>query len=210
MSDIADQIAAAIAAGLKFPVVYADPPWHFKTYNEKGRQRSPDWRPFEGSPSVHYDTMSAPDIRALPVSELATEDCCLFLWMCWPLLPEAMQLIESWGFTFKTCAFSWTKAHASQVEMFRDDTDGQIGMGYWTRSNNEACLLATRGHPVRLHKDVRQAIIEPRRRHSQKPDCVYQRIERLVAGPYLELFARNQRENWTSWGNQVGKHAAVR
>jgi N6-adenosine-specific RNA methylase IME4 len=93
--------------------------------------------------------------------------------------------------------------------MFRDDLDPFVGMGYWTRSNSEFCLLGTRGKPKRLNADVRQAIIEPRREHSRKPDCVYNRIERLVAGPYLELFARTTRPGWTSWGNQVGKFAEV-
>ena len=83
--------------------------------------------------------------------------------------------------------------------------DGQVGLGYWTRANSEVCLLATKGKPKRLNADVRQAILEPRREHSRKPDCTYQRIERLVAGPYLELFARTQRPGWTAWGNEVGK-----
>jgi N6-adenosine-specific RNA methylase IME4 len=82
-------------------------------------------------------------------------------------------------------------------------------MGYWTRANSEVCLLATRGKPKRLNADVRQGIIEPRREHSRKPDCVYERIERLVAGPYVELFARTTRKGWSSWGNQVGKFAEV-
>jgi N6-adenosine-specific RNA methylase IME4 len=80
-----------------------------------------------------------------------------------------------------------------------------MGMGYWTRANSEPCLLATRGKPKRLNADVRQGIIEPRREHSRKPDCVPGRIERLVAGPYLELFCRTTRPGWTVWGNQVGK-----
>lgn len=193
----------------KFGVILADPPWHFKTYNEQGRKRSPDWKPFKGSPSIHYDTMSAEAIRALPVADLAAENCCLFLWISWPLLAEALALIEAWGFTYKTCAFSWVKAHAGQVEMFQNDNPVQIGMGYWTRSNNEVCLLAVRGRPKRVAKNVRQAIIEPRRQHSRKPDCVYGRIERLVAGPYLELFARTTRPGWTSWGNETGKFKEV-
>ena len=199
---------SAIPRG-QFAAIYADPPWHFKTYNEKGRKRSPDWRPFKGSPSVHYDTMSADALRALPIAEVAAPDSVLFLWICWPLLAEALQLIDAWGFTYKTCAFSWTKAHAGQVEMFRDDQDVQIGMGYWTRSNSEVCLLGVRGKPKRIKADVRQAIIEPRREHSRKPDCVYGRIERLVTGPYLEMFARTTRPGWSSWGNQVGKFAEV-
>lgn len=187
-----------------FAVAYVDPPWRFKTYNEKGRKRSPDWRPFEGSPSIHYDTMGAEEIRRLPVADFAADDCCLFLWICWPLLPEALQLIEAWGFVYKTCAFDWVKAK-NQVELFGNEPAVQIGMGYWTRSNSEVCLLATRGKPTRLRADVRQAIMEPRRQHSRKPDCVYGRIERLVAGPYLELFARATRPGWTSWGNQTDK-----
>jgi N6-adenosine-specific RNA methylase IME4 len=78
-----------------------------------------------------------------------------------------------------------------------------MGMGYWTRANTEVCLLATRGKPKRLNADVRQAILEPRRAHSRKPDCVHERIERLVGGPYLELFARERRSGWTTWGDQV-------
>ena len=86
---------------------------------------------------------------------------------------------------------------------------GQMGCGYWTRANSEVALLATRGKPKRLNADVRQAILEPRREHSRKPECQYERIERLVAGPYLELFARNTRPGWDSWGNEVGKFGEV-
>lgn len=103
------------------------------------------------------------------------------------------------------CAFDWCKADTSQIDMFRDDADGAMGCGYWTRANTEPCLLATRGHPKRLNADVRMAIIEPRREHSRKPDCVHDRIERLVDGPYLELFARRTRPRWRVWGNQIGQ-----
>jgi N6-adenosine-specific RNA methylase IME4 len=82
-------------------------------------------------------------------------------------------------------------------------------MGYWTRANSEPCLLATRGKPKRVNADVRQGIVEPRREHSRKPDCVPGRIERLVDGPYLELFARTQRQGWTVWGNQTDKFEAA-
>lgn len=200
---------AALPSG-RFGVIYADPPWHFKTHSENGRRRGvPDARPFKGAPARHYETMSAETIRALPVADFAADDSVLFLWVCWPLLIEAMELITAWGFTYKTCAFSWIKAHAGQIEMFREDFDVQIGMGYWTRSNSEVCLLATRGRPNRIGVDVRQGIIEPRRQHSRKPDCVYGRIERLVVGPYLEMFARSSRPGWSAFGNQVGKFGEV-
>ena len=90
--------------------------------------------------------------------------------------------------------------------MFQDDVDPIMGLGYWTRANTEPCLLATRGKPKRINADVRQAIIEPRREHSRKPSLVYQRIERLVAGPYVELFARARRIGWDAWGDEVGKY----
>ena len=88
------------------------------------------------------------------------------------------------------------KAHVRQHDMFREDADVQVGMGYWTRANSEVCLLGTRGLPKRLNADVRQGIIAPRREHSRKPDGIHERIERLVAGPYLELFARQKRTGW--------------
>ena len=153
--------------------------------------------------------MSFAELEKLDVGSLAAPDCVLFNWATWPHLPNHLELIKAWGFTYKTCAFDWTKADASQIDMFRDDVDGRMGNGYWTRSNTEFCLLATRGNPKRLHADVRMAIIEPRREHSRKPDCVHGRIERLVAGPYLELFARQQRPGWTLWGNETDKFDPV-
>lgn len=179
----------------KFKAILADPPWTFVSWSPENQDRV-----------APYDLMSKAEIQALPVGDLADDDCALFLWICWPQLEEAMQLIQTWGFTYKTCAFSWIKAHAGQIDLFRDDVDVQVGLGYWTRANSEVCLLATRGAPKRLHADVRQAIIEPRREHSRKPDCIYDRIERLVPGPYLELFSRNEeRPGWVKWGNDVGK-----
>jgi N6-adenosine-specific RNA methylase IME4 len=149
--------------------------------------------------------MSIEQIAALHVAELAAPDCALFCWGIWVMLPQALDVIRAWGFDYKTCAFNWTKADLSQMDMFRDTDDGQLGLGFWVRQNSEFCLLATRGQPKRLAANVRQAIIERRREHSRKPDCVHERIERLVAGPYLELFARARRSNWTSWGNEITK-----
>jgi N6-adenosine-specific RNA methylase IME4 len=200
----------AALAGADFGAILADPPWRFKTYSERGRDRSPDAKRFRGSPSRHYQTMTTKDIAALPVADLAAKDCCLFLWFSWPMLKDALAVIESWDFTYKTCAFSWTKASVlSQRDMFGNDLSIQIGCGYWTRSNNESCLFAVRGKPKRLGTKVRQAIIEPRRKHSQKPDCVHERIEQLVAGGYLELFARRERPGWTAWGKELPTSTAT-
>lgn len=190
-----------------FGAILADPPWRFRTWNKATavKRRGATSHGTNVCAAVHYNTMPIEEIAALPVARLAAEDCCLFLWISWPMLPDAMVLLEAWGFEYKTCAFDWMKAHAGQLDMLRDDADALMGMGYWTRANTEPCLLATRGKPKRLNADVRQGIIEPRREHSRKPDCVHERIERLVAGPYLELFARQTRPGWSAWGNETDK-----
>ena len=191
-----------------YGAILADPPWRFRTWDNRvsiPKARKIGTHGTNTSAATHYATLELDEIRALPVGELAATDCSLFLWACWPNLLDAFAVIEAWGFTYKTAAFVWTKAHAGQVELFQDDIEGLLGMGYWTRANSEPCLLATRGRPKRLAADVRQAIIEPRREHSRKPDCVGGRIERLVAGPYLELFARARRSGWDAWGNEVDK-----
>jgi N6-adenosine-specific RNA methylase IME4 len=188
-----------------YGAILADPPWRFRTWDQRTaipRTRSTGTNV---SAATHYSTMPIEDLCALPVSELAATDCGLFLWASWPQMVDAFAVIEAWGFKFKTAAFVWTKAHAGQLEMFEQTIPDQMGMGYWTRANTEPCLLATRGKPKRINADVRQAIIEPRREHSRKPHCVYGRIERLVDGPYLELFARSRRSGWDAWGNEVGK-----
>jgi N6-adenosine-specific RNA methylase IME4 len=195
-------LAALAASGKRFSVIYADPPWGFQCWDGK------DKRVASRGSVTPYDTMEMADIAALPIADLALPDCALFLWAVWPTMPEAFGIIESWGFEYKTCGFSWTKAPSDRESYTEDDI--YVGLGYWTRANNESCLLATRGNPKRLNADVRQAIIEPRRDHSRKPDCVRHRIERLVAGPYLELFARSERPGWTVWGNEIAREAATK
>jgi N6-adenosine-specific RNA methylase IME4 len=191
-----------------YGAILADPPWRFRTWDKA--EAIPNSRQQGGhgttvSAACHYRTMTVEDLCALPVGALAADDCALFLWITWPNLLDALAVMRAWGFAFKTCAFSWTKADATQLELFNDDIVGAMGMGYWTRANSEPCLLGTRGTPQRLNADVRQAIIEPRREHSRKPDCVRERIERLVAGPYLELFARSTRPGWDVFGDETGK-----
>lgn len=183
----------------KFGAILADPPWGYQTWS------GPEKKVASRGTVAPYKTMSMDEIAQLPVADLAADDCVLFLWVVWPTMPEALRIIDAWGFTYKTCAFSWIKADASQVEMFQDDIEPYMGLGYWTRANSEVCLLATRGGPKRRNADVRQAIVAPRREHSRKP-LIYDRIERLVDGPYCEIFARNQRDGWCSWGNEVDKY----
>jgi N6-adenosine-specific RNA methylase IME4 len=171
-----------------FKAILADPSWNFKTYSPKGRDRSID---------KHYAGMDLEAISALPVADLAAPDCALFIWATWPMLTHALGVIADWGFEYKTCAFAWMKINANGSPF--------CGLGFWTRANTEPCLLATRGKPKRLSAAVPQAVLEGRQEHSRKPSVVGERIERLVAGPYIELFARNRRKGWSSWGHEVDK-----
>jgi N6-adenosine-specific RNA methylase IME4 len=181
-----------------FKAIYADPPWPFATWSHKGQGRSGE---------AHYGTMTQEDMEAMPVAEIAAEDAVLFMWIVQTQIPQAVRLVEAWGFDLKSVAFYWGKG--AGLPLFPDDVLLRMGMGMWTRAEFEQCWLATRGKPKRLHADVRQGIIEPRREHSRKPDCVHGRIERLVEGPYLELFARAPRAGWTVWGNETDKFAQV-
>lgn len=183
-----------------FGCILADPPWSFLTWNGKAGT------PHRGAHD-HYAVMSAADLRLLPVAASSARDCALFMWAVDSHLDVAIRLGEAWGFEFKTVAFVWTKLleTAAQFGFFPPEPRHRIGMGFWTRKQAELCLLFTRGTPKRRSKAVRQIIASPRREHSRKPDEQYERIEALVAGPYLELFARHTRPGWTAWGNEVGK-----
>lgn len=191
-----------------YKAILADPPWSYKSWSDKGKDRSPDGLVDQkGLVERHYATMEIDQIAALPVHQLAAKDCVLFLWVTWPTLRDAMSVIDAWGFTYKTCAFDWMKA--DPYRLFADDATPQMGLGKWTRSNTEPCLLATRGAPKRKDAGVRMGIISPRREHSRKPDEVHGRIQRLVPGPYLELFGRQSRPGWKVWGDQAGKFDAA-
>jgi N6-adenosine-specific RNA methylase IME4 len=172
---------------LHYGAIYADPPWSFATYSHKGKGRSAE---------AHYDCMGLDEIKAMPAADWAAPDSALFLWATDPLLPRAFEVIAAWGFVYKTVPFTWVKTT-------KDGAAFRIGCGYWTRANPELCLLATRGRPERISRSVRQLILAPRGAHSQKPDEVYERIGSLVPGPYLELFARQRRPGWASWGKEV-------
>tara|TARA_Y100001972_G_scaffold67274_1_gene82095 strand:+ start:985 stop:1527 length:543 start_codon:yes stop_codon:yes gene_type:complete len=174
---------------LKYNVIYADPPWSFKTYSDKGKDRSPE---------KHYSVMTFKDICNMPVGNIARDNSVLLMWAIDPLLDKAFEVIKAWGFTYKTVAFTWAKLNKTKPGFF-------TGLGYWTRGNPEMCLLATKGKPKRLSKSVPQLVVDKRREHSRKPDIMYQHIENLLEGPYIELFARQKRNGWDSWGNEVNK-----
>lgn len=191
-----------------FGAILADPPWPFATWSHVGLagDKTQANRP-QRSRAAPYKTMDHGDIYSLPVGELAAKDCVLFLWVVQTQMPQAVELIGRWGFEFKSVAFAWVKGEG--LPLFPEDTRIPIGCGYWTRAQFEQCWLATRGKPKRQAADVRQVLMENRREHSRKPDGIHERIERLVAGPYLELFARQQRQGWTVWGNETDKFGSA-
>lgn len=188
-----------------YGVILCDPPWAFQTYS--GKKATP-----HRCAEDHYKTMTFAEMKDLPVGDWAAKDCALFMWVVGSHLDEAIKLGEAWGFTMKTDAFYWFKQkliNAEQIDMFTGDiAPPRISMGYYTRKQVEPVFLFTKGKPKRQSKGVRQVILAPTREHSRKPDQQYDRIEELMKGPYLELFARTQRPGWDVWGNQVDKFAA--
>ena len=173
----------------KYNIIYADPAWHFKNWNKDNSNVK------KGIPP--YPTMSDEEIKNLPVQDISDTNCILFIWITYPKLLASLETIEKWGFTYKTCAFSWIKQNKKSNGIY-------MGMGYWTRANNEICLLATKGKPKRISKSVKQLVVDRRREHSRKPDRIRDDIVQLCGDvSRIELFARQKTEGWDSWGNEV-------
>lgn len=171
----------------KYSVIYADPPWSYKDKCHAGKRGA----------EYKYPCMSVQDIGELPVSALADKDCILFLWVTFPMIAEGLKTIESWGFKYKTIAFNWIKQNKKADSLF-------WGMGNWTRSNSEICLLAVKGNPKRIVANVHSVIMSPIEGHSKKPDEARTRIVQLMGDlPRIELFARQTSDGWDAWGNEV-------
>lgn len=182
----------------RYGAISIDIPWQFRVWSrDTGMGRSAE---------AHYPTLDIAALKALPMHRLMEKDCALFMWTTMPTLPEALEIGKAWNLVYKTVAFTWVKTNrvAGQRWTRADDAANWFtGMGYWTRANSELCLLFTRGRPHRISKSVRQVVVAPVGRHSQKPDEVQRRIEQLVAGPYLEVFARRQLPGWDVIGNEI-------
>ena len=171
----------------KYQIIYADPPWSYKDKALAGNRGA----------GCKYPTQSAEWLNSLPVNEIADKDCVLFLWVTMPKLNECFELIDKWGFEYKTCAFTWVKKNKISPTWF-------MGMDRWTRANAELCLLATKGNPKRINAGVHSVIDTPIERHSKKPDITKDRIIQLIGDlPRIELFARQRSNGWDVWGNEV-------
>lgn len=179
----------------QFSIIYADPPWRFNNWADSDAAH--------GAASSHYPVMTLTDIKALPVQSIAEKNAVLLLWACNPLMPEALEVIEAWGFRFKTIAWVWVKTTTTGKKF-------HTGLGYYTRSNAELVMLATRGRIPRQSKAIHQiveteAVIAPVGRHSAKPHVFRDRIVELFGDlPRIELFARSQAPGWADWGLETG------
>lgn len=171
----------------KYDIIYADPPWLYRdTLGGNAKMGA-----------MPYPCMTQDEIKKLPIHNLAAKDSVLFLWATMPKLQEALDTIKAWGFKYKTCAFCWVKQNPKSGGIF-------AGLGRWVQGNAELCLLATKGQPHRVSKSVKQIVLAPRGRHSQKPAEVRERIVSLLGEQNrIELFARQYAEGWDCWGNEA-------
>lgn len=180
----------------KYKIIYADPPWFYN-----------NWSPIKDDKIARkvgramYPTMRLKEICALPIEKIADKDCILFLWATMPCLNQALEVIKSWGFIYKCCAFVWVKTTSKGI---------YSGLGNWTLGNAELCLLATHRTFPKRKKPVKQIIMSPKSRHSEKPIEVRKRIVEMMGDlPRIELFARKKNElfdefeGWDVWGNEV-------
>jgi N6-adenosine-specific RNA methylase IME4 len=178
----------------RYDLILADPPWQYQNYAAPPGEMHERAR----GANKHYPTMTLDSLMELPISQLANDDCVLFMWAVWPLIEDAFDLIRAWGFTYKTLAFDWVKWNSSGIGVF-------VGMGNYTRSNPEPCLLAFNGNPLPVADHAVAAVtFSPVEKHSKKPQEIQDKIERLYPDlSKLELFARRQRDGWDVWGNEV-------
>lgn len=173
----------------EYDLLMVDPPWHFANWSQKGEEKNA---------VAQYDCMSLGDIKALPVNHLARPDAVLWLWATNPMLPQAFEVMEAWGFTFKT-AGHWVKRNPSGKLAF--------GTGYILRCAGEPFLIGTLGQP-KTARNVRSVIEGPAREHSRKPDEAFSAAEKLmpeIGVRRVELFSRQARPGWDVWGHEVSK-----
>lgn len=171
----------------KYQIIYADPAWAYQFGKTSSR--------FVNN---KYAVMTKKEVCELPVRRIVADNGVLLLWVTYPKLDWAFDVITAWGFEYKTQAFTWIKTNKKTTSLF-------WGMGYYTRSNPEVCLLATRGTPLkRLTHSIHSVIMTPIENHSKKPDIVRDKIVELFGDlSRIELFARQKTEGWDVWGNEI-------
>lgn len=181
----------------KYSIIYADPPWDYKDKRDTHPRLC-------GGATVHYNTMPIEELKSLPVHAIADDDCILFIWATFPNLPLVFDVITAWGFVYKTLGFSWIKTNKNNGKPF-------FGIGHYTKSNCEVCLIAIKGRPKIVSNYVSSVIISHRGEHSKKPDAVRNKIVELCGNiPRIELFARDKKEGWDCWGNEAPANEVIK
>lgn len=177
---------------MKYSLILADVPWPYNSRAPHAKTR------FGGGAMQQYPVMTVAEIKALPVSDIAEKDTVLFFWATWPHLETALEVIDAWGFDYKTVGFNWLKQNKRGEGLF-------FGTGFYSKSGSEPCLLATRGKTLKpASNSISSSVLAPVRAHSQKPPLVHERIEKLYPElTKVELFARNIRPGWTCIGNEL-------
>ncbi len=164
----------------KYNIIYADPPWRYST-------------------QVSYPTIPIKTLQQFPIDTISADNCALFLWATYPILPECIETLKKWGFRYVSVAFTWVKTNKNNGQPF-------MGLGNWTRANAEVCLLGLKGKLKRKSNKVRQVVLSPLREHSRKPDEIRDSIVELMGDlPRIELFARQTVKGWDCWGNETKK-----
>lgn len=175
----------------KYNIIYADPPWK---YDDKGCR---------GAAEHHYNTLTVEELKKLPVNELAADNCILFIWGTYPMLREMFEVIEAWGFEYKSLGFQWVKLTSTKRKF-------AFGLGHYTRSNTEPCFIAVKGKPQILVNNMSQLVITPNLKHSKKPDTIRRKIVELCGDlPRIELFARDRADGWHAWGDEVDSDIVI-
>jgi N6-adenosine-specific RNA methylase IME4 len=174
-----------------FDVILADPAWHYNSRHGAGTR-------FGKGVHDYYPTMTEAEIASLPVAGIAGDRATLFLWATWPHLATALRVIEAWGFEYVTVGFVWVKTRGEAEGIYH-------GVGFYSKSNTEPCLLARRGRAMKpAVDDVSSVVVSPLREHSRKPEAVRTRIQRMYPhARKVELFCRESAEGWQTWGNEV-------
>lgn len=176
--------------GKKYSTIYADPPWRFQ--NRTGKIAP------EHKRLTRYDTMGLEEIKSLPISDIADKKCHLYLWVPNALLPDGLEVMKAWGFEYKG-NIVWEKVR-------KDGGPDGRGVGFYFRNVTELLLFGVRGSPNRTLDPARSQvnlIRTQKREHSRKPDEIIPIIEKCSPGPFIELFARGDRDGWDMWGNQA-------
>lgn len=181
MEGIVNSTETKTNAARKYRTILADPPWDIHQRGKRGA-------------TIHYELMTLERIKAMPVAGLAEENAHLYLWTPNNIIPEALQVVKAWGFTYRNMLV-WGKP--------------KLGLGIYIRTSHESCIFATRGKaPVKFHAQP-SFMFCAQQDHSHKPEEQFAVIQRLSEGPYLELFARRRTPGWDSWGNEIDSDVII-